>query len=42
MLNCMIAAVAWRREAALLPHEVDLDRVAGVIAIERDRASLRA
>jgi predicted nucleic acid-binding protein len=42
MVDCMIAAVALRREAALLAHDVDLDRVAGVMAIERDRASLRA
>jgi predicted nucleic acid-binding protein len=42
MLDCMIAAVAWRRGAALLAHDADMDRVARVIAIELDDASLRA
>jgi predicted nucleic acid-binding protein len=40
--DCMIAAVAWRRAATLLAHDADLDRVAGVIGIELDPASLRA
>lgn len=42
MLDCMIAAVAWRRGARLLSHDADMDRVAGVIEIELDEASLRA
>jgi predicted nucleic acid-binding protein len=42
MLDCMIAAVAWRREATLLAHDADLARVGGVIGIELDPASLRA
>jgi predicted nucleic acid-binding protein len=42
MLDCMIAAVAWRRGATLLAHDADLDRVARVIEIELDEASLRA
>ncbi|MGS0687762.1 type II toxin-antitoxin system VapC family toxin [Nakamurella sp. GG22] len=42
MIDCMIAAVAWRREAALLSFDVDLDRVARVVGIEMDAASLRA
>jgi predicted nucleic acid-binding protein len=42
MLDCMIAAVAWRRGATLLAHDVDIDRVAGVTEIELDDASLRA
>jgi predicted nucleic acid-binding protein len=42
MIDCMIAAVAWRREAALLSFDVDLDRVARVVGIEMDPASLRA
>jgi predicted nucleic acid-binding protein len=42
MLDCMIAAVAWRTGAALLAHDADLDRVAHVIEIELDEASLRA
>ncbi len=42
MLDCMIAAVAWRLGATLLAHDADLDRVARVIGIELDVASLRA
>jgi predicted nucleic acid-binding protein len=38
----MIAAVAWRREATLLSHDADLDRVAAVMGITTDDASLRA
>jgi predicted nucleic acid-binding protein len=42
MLDCMIAAVAWRTGARLLSHDADMDRVAGVIELELDEASLRA
>ena len=42
MLDCMIAAVAWRASATLLSHDADMDRVARVIEIELDDASLRA
>ena len=42
MIDCMIAAVAWRRGAVLLSHDADLDRVARVMAIPTDAASLRA
>ena len=42
LIDCMIAAVAWRRNATLLAHDADLDRVAKVVGIERDKASLRA
>jgi predicted nucleic acid-binding protein len=42
MIDCMIAAVAWRREATLLAHDADMDRVARVIGIDVDDASLRA
>ena len=42
MVDCMIASVAWRRGAALLAHDADMDRVAGVVGIELDDASLRA
>lgn len=42
MLDCMIAAVAWRTGARLLSHDADMDRVAGVVEIELDEASLRA
>jgi len=41
MLDCMIAAVAWRAGATLLAHDADMDRVAGVVEIELDEASLR-
>jgi predicted nucleic acid-binding protein len=42
LIDCMIAAVAWRNGAKLLAHDVDLDRVAGVVEIAVDEASLRA
>jgi predicted nucleic acid-binding protein len=42
MVDCMIAAVAWRREATLLANDADMDRVAGVIGLALDDASLRA
>lgn len=41
LLDCMIAAVAWRTGAALLSYDVDLDRIAGVIGLPLDEASLR-
>ena len=41
MTDCLIAAVAWRRGAALLAHDADLDRVARVIGVDLDEASLR-
>jgi len=42
MLDCMIAAVAWRTGATLLAHDADVDRVARVVGIELDDGSLRA
>jgi predicted nucleic acid-binding protein len=42
MLDCMIASVAWRRNATLLAHDADMDRVAQVVGIPLDDASLRA
>jgi predicted nucleic acid-binding protein len=42
MIDCMIAAVAWRQGAALLCRDADLDRVAQLIGIELDEASIRA
>ena len=42
MIDCMIAAVAWRTGATLLAHDADLDRVARVVGLELDDASLRA
>ena len=41
MIDCMIAAVAWRRGASLLCCDVDLERVATVIGIDLDEASVR-
>jgi predicted nucleic acid-binding protein len=41
MIDCMIAAIAWRADVTLLAYDVDLDRVAGVMGIDRDAASLR-
>lgn len=40
MIDCMIASVAWRRGAALLAHDSDLDQVARVVGLETDDASL--
>ena len=42
IVDCMIAAVARRRGAVLLAHDVDLDRVASVMGIAMDQGSLRA
>ena len=42
VVDCLIAAVAWRNEATLLAHDADMDRVARIIGIETDPASLRA
>jgi predicted nucleic acid-binding protein len=42
MVDCMIAAVAYRRSLALLSWDADMSRVAEVIGIELDGASLRA
>lgn len=42
MLDCMIAAVAWSHGATLLSYDIDLDRVAQVIGVPLDDASLRA
>jgi predicted nucleic acid-binding protein len=39
MIDCMIASVAWRRDAALLAADVDLSRVANVMGIAMDPAS---
>lgn len=42
MIDCMIAAVASRRGARLLAQDADLCRVAQVIGIDLDDASLKA
>jgi predicted nucleic acid-binding protein len=41
LIDCMIAAVAQRHKATILSHDADLARVASVIALELDDASLR-
>jgi predicted nucleic acid-binding protein len=41
MVDCMIAAVAWRHGASLLAQDVDLVRVCSVIGIPMDQASVR-
>jgi predicted nucleic acid-binding protein len=40
MLDCMIAAVAWRHGATLLAEDADMDRLAGVIEIKLDAKGL--
>lgn len=42
MIDCMIAAVAWRHRATILARDADIDRVARVIGIQVDPASHRA
>lgn len=42
MVDCMIAAVAWRRGATVLAYDSDIDRVARVVSVQLDEASLRA
>jgi predicted nucleic acid-binding protein len=42
MIDCMIAAVAWREKAALLSHDADMDRIASLIDLPLDDGSLRA
>lgn len=42
MIDCMVACVAWRRGAALLAHDTDLERVARIVGIDLDEGSLRA
>jgi predicted nucleic acid-binding protein len=37
MVDCMIAAVAWRHGASLLARDADLERIADVMGIELDR-----
>jgi predicted nucleic acid-binding protein len=39
MIDCMIAAVAWRHSAALLCRDRDLSQIADVVGIDLDEAS---
>ncbi|HXM57102.1 MAG TPA: PIN domain nuclease [Candidatus Dormibacteraeota bacterium] len=41
LVDCMIAAVAWRRRASLLACDADMARVAEVMRIDLDDASFR-
>ena len=40
MVDCLIASVARRHEAILLAHDADISRIARVVGIELDQASL--
>lgn len=42
MVDCLIASVARRHEATLLAQDVDMYRVARVVGVELDHASLTA
>jgi predicted nucleic acid-binding protein len=42
LVDCLIAAVAWRHGASLLAEDVDLVRVCAVIGITMDEASARS
>jgi predicted nucleic acid-binding protein len=42
MVDCMIAAVAWRQAASLLAQDVDLVRLGQIVGIELDQASPHA
>jgi predicted nucleic acid-binding protein len=42
MLGCMIGAVALRAGVTLLAHDADMDRLARVVELQLDGASLRA
>lgn len=39
LIDCVIAAVAWRSGATLLAQDIDLQRVAGVVGIAMDTSS---
>jgi predicted nucleic acid-binding protein len=41
LLDCIIAAVAWRHEAVLLSCDADMQRVATVIGLVADATSVR-
>ena len=41
LVDCMIASVAARHGAVLLAHDADMSRVAKVVGLEMDYASLR-
>jgi predicted nucleic acid-binding protein len=41
LIDCMIASVAHRHSATLLAHDAHMSRVANVVGVEMDPASLR-
>ena len=41
LIDCLIAAVAWRNNATLLAYNLGLHRVAGTVGVEKDSASHR-
>jgi predicted nucleic acid-binding protein len=41
LLDCMIASVAIRHQAAVLAHDVDMARIADVVPLQLDKATLR-
>jgi predicted nucleic acid-binding protein len=40
MVDCMIAAVAWRHGASVLAQDVDLQHLGQIVGIELDQASV--
>ena len=40
MVDCLIASVAHRHQATLLAADSDLSRVAGIVGIDLDDASI--
>ncbi len=40
MVDCIIAAVAWRTGSSLLANDADLSRIAGVLGIDLDDTGL--
>lgn len=42
MVDCMIAAVAWRTGASMLASDADMNRIAQIVGIDLDNTSLRA
>lgn len=40
LVDCMIAAVAWRHGATILARDADMNRIAQVVGIDLDGASL--
>lgn len=41
LIDCLIAAVAWRNNATVLAYDIDLHRVAAIVGVDMDSASHR-